>query len=327
MITSKDLKFIGSNLKRPECVLVTSDGAVHVADWRGGVTVILRNGRSKTILAKGNFKIKPNGIAILAEQDGWLLTHLGDERGGVYRLTREGILYPYLVEINGEPLPPTNYVHIDDFGRVWITVSTRIRPRILACRPDHSDGFIILVDQHGSRIVADNLGFTNECVVNQITNKLYVNETFGRRLISFDIGKDGKLTNKAVISEFGFGDYPDGLTFDIENHIWVTSIVSNRIYRVAPDGSKELIFEDSDKDHLKFIEELYLNAKLERKHLDVAVSKALKNISSLAFGGFDLKTIYLGCLQGTSIAVLRSKVAGLVPAHWSPRKWKELKSQ
>ena len=103
--------------------------------------------------------------------------------------------------------------------------------------------------------------------------------------------------------------------------------MSNRIYRVAPDGSKEIVFEDSDKDHLKLVEKYYLTAKLERKHLDVAVSKFLKNISSLAFGGYDLKTIYLGCLQGTSIVVLKSKVAGLVPAHWSPRKWKELKFQ
>lgn len=39
------------------------------------------------------------------------------------------------------PLPPTNYVHLDAQGRVWITVSTRTTPRSDAYRPDIADGF------------------------------------------------------------------------------------------------------------------------------------------------------------------------------------------
>ena len=60
----EEVKFIGNNLVRPECVLVDKNETLHIADWRGGVTLITKNGDQQTILAKGNFLPKPNGIAI-----------------------------------------------------------------------------------------------------------------------------------------------------------------------------------------------------------------------------------------------------------------------
>jgi len=45
-------------------------------------------------------------------------------------------------------------------------------------------------------------------------------------------------------------------------------------------------------------------------------SKQLQNISSLAFGGEDRRTLYLGCLLGEQIAVLPSPLTGAEPVHW-----------
>jgi hypothetical protein len=53
-----------------------------------------------------------------------------------------------------------------------------------------------------------------------------------------------------------------------------------------------------------------------RPHLDRITGRVLKNVSSLAFGGADLGTAYLGCLLGDSIAVFDAPVAGHPPAHW-----------
>jgi len=312
-----DLTFLGHDLHRPECVLTAADGTLHVADWRGGVSTIAGDGTITTVLAKGPFRPKPNGIAILAD-GGWLITHLGDREGGVFRLYPDGTLTPYLTQLGGEELPPTNYVHVDGRGRVWITVSTRMRPRILACRPDRADGFVVLVDETGARIVADGLGFTNECVVHPETGQLFVNETFGRRLTRFDVAPDGTLHSKTTIAEFGYGEFPDGLTFDADRGVWITSIVSNRIVRVAASGDREIILEDSDPDHVDRVEDAYLAASLTRDHLDRIVSKQLRNISSLAFGGADLRTVYLGCLLGDRIATFRTPRQGLRPAHWDP---------
>jgi len=40
-------------------------------------------------------------------------------------------------------------------------------------------------------------------------------------------------------------------------------------------------------------------------------------VTSLAFGGPDLRTAYLGSLKGTQLASFRSPVAGLPPIHWN----------
>ncbi|RMF40264.1 MAG: hypothetical protein D6754_03575 [Alphaproteobacteria bacterium] len=315
MIALEDLQFVGKGLARPECVLATADGVLHVADWRGGVTLIAPDGRQQTVLAGGDFKPRPNGIAILPE-GGWLLAHLGDEDGGVYRLGPDGTLTPELLEVEGAALPPTNYVHLDGAGRLWVTVSTRRQPRSLGYRPDCDDGFVVLVDGRGARIVADGLGYTNECLVHPVTGRLYLNETFARRLTRFDVADDGTLTNRTTIAEFGPGTFPDGLTFDAEGGIWITSIVSNRLIRVAPDGSQQVILEDANAQALARVEAAYRAGEMGRPHLDRSFGRRLQNISSAAFGGPDLGTLYLGCLLGEEIVRVPAPLAGLKPFHW-----------
>ena len=268
------------------------------------------------MLANGDFKPNPNGIGILADGS-WLLARLGDEDGGVYQLHKNDTLSPIITKIDGTPLPPTNYVHVDSRGWIWLTVSTRLKPRSLGYRPDCSDGFIVLVNKSGARIVTDSLGYTNECLIHPKTGQLYVNETFARRLTRFDVANDGSLTNKTTVATFGKGTFPDGLTFDTEGGVWITSIVSNRVIRVGPDGGSEMILEDAGPEYLNWVEQAYLEGTMGREHLDRATGKRLSNISSLAFGGPDLKTVYLGSLQGRTISTFRSEIAGLTPYHWN----------
>ncbi len=315
MISLSDLQFVGHGLCRPECVLATSDGILHVADWRGGVTTIAPDGTQVTVLANGDFRPKPNGIAI-HPTGGWLIAHLGDTTGGIFHLATNGDLSLVLLEIDGVPLPPTNYVHIDDAGRIWVTVSTRKSPRSLGYRADCDDGFIVLVDANGARIVADGLGYTNECVIHPISRQLYVNETFARRLTRFDVKENGDLINKSTISKFGPGTYPDGLTFDSEGCVLVTSIVSNRGIRGHENGTQEELLEDHDPDLVTEIEEAFLADRMSAKHLSQSSGKHLKNISSAAFGGADLRTVFLGCLLGDCIAKFQHPCPGLAPSHW-----------
>ena len=68
------------------------------------------------------------------------------------------------------------------------------------------------------------------------------------------------------------------------------------------------------------VEEAYQRSLLERKHLDTVGGKKLKNISSIAFGGPDLKTVFLGCLLGNQIVSFKSNISGLKPSHWEPKK-------
>ncbi len=311
----KKIKFVGKGLKRPECVLVDPENTLHISDFRGGVSTIKQNGDIKLTKPNNGFKIKPNGLSII-DKNTWLVTHLDETEGGVFKLSFDGEIEPYLLEIENKPIPPTNYVHFDVFGRVWITVSTRKIPRIISHNSDCDDGFIILVDNGKSKIVADGLCFANECFFNPFDKKLYVNETFGRKISYFEIGKNGMLFNKKILANFSFGEFPDGLTLDSEGAFWVTSIFSNKLIRVMPNGEKKIIFEDSDPAYLNLIETAYKKGNLTKEMMSMVKGKVLKNISSLAFGGENLKEIYLGCLLGEEIAYFKNDVAGLEPAFW-----------
>ncbi|MBK6295841.1 MAG: SMP-30/gluconolactonase/LRE family protein [Rhodoferax sp.] len=311
-------RWIGAGLVRPECVLATARGDVFTADWRGGVAHLLPDGSQRLYLGQplDGEPLKPNGIA-LCRDGSFLLTQLGAEQGGVFRLHRDGRTEPFLRQVDGVDLPPTNYVVEDAHGRTWITVSTRLAPRALGYRKTCNDGFVVMVDAKGARIVADGLGYTNECALDPSGQWLYVNETFTRRLSRFAVRSDGSLGPKQVVTEFGAGTFPDGLAFDVQGDVWVVSIVSNRVIRVARDGSQTLWLEDAEATHLDWVEQAYQANQMGRPHLDGVKSRVLKNISSLAFAGPDLRSGILGCLLDESLPVLNMPVAGHPPAHWN----------
>jgi sugar lactone lactonase YvrE len=311
------LTFTGQGLHRPECVLAGRDGTLYVSDWRGGVTAIAPDGAQHSFLASngadGTPAVQPNGIAI--DRDGsFLLANLG-EPGGVWRLLRDGRLEPFCLEVAGEPLPPCNYVLLDEEG-AWITVSTRHRPRAQAYRPDVADGFIVRVDRSGARVVADGLGYTNEVQLDASRRRLLVVETFGRRVTSFRIGAGASLVEPTVVATFGPGTFPDGLAIDEEGGLWVASIVSNRVLRVDPGGEVRTLLDDCDRRGLDDVETAFREGRMDRSHLERNLGSRLHNISSLAFSGDDRRTVHLGCLLSDSLATFRAPVAGLPPVHW-----------
>ena len=314
------LRWRGAGLVRPECVLATANGDLYTADWRGGVAHLRADGEQWLYTARlpDGGELRPNGIALL-DDGSFLVAHLGAERGGVFRLWRDGRLEPWLEAVGGVPLPPTNFVLPDAAGRVWITVSTRRTPRALGYRREGGDGFIVcapLAQPHRARIVADGLGYTNEVAVHPDGRWLYANETFARRLSRFALAPDGRLGTRETVAEFGPGTFPDGLAFDEERHAWIVSIVSNRLVRVAPDGTQRLWLEDADAAHLAWVEQAYEAGTMDRPHLDRVESRALRNISSLAFAGPDRRLGVLGCLLGDRLAQLPMPAPGVAPIHW-----------
>ena len=138
--------------------------------------------------------------------------------------------------------------------------------------------------------------------------------TFGRKLTRFRVSPDGSLSGRETVAVFGRGTFPDGLTLDAAGGIWITSLVSNRVIRVRPDGSQQLILEDAEEGHVAWVEEAFLSGAMGRPHLDRCAGRALKNISSLAFAGKDRRTAVLGCLLGDALACFPSPVAGLPSA-------------
>jgi sugar lactone lactonase YvrE len=320
MIDLDHVETLGSGLKRPECVLATRSGDIFAADWRGGVAHLLPDG-SQRLYAGQTADLpegaRPNGICL--EPDGsFLFANLGSEQGGVWRLTRGGEITPCLLAVDGEELPPSNFVTRDATGRLWVTVSTRLRPRSLDYRSSARTGFVVCMDGRGARIAADGLGFTNECLVDPGGKWLYVNETYVKRLSRFPLRADGELGAREVVTEFGPGQFPDGMAFDADGHVWIAGIVSNQLIRVNPaNGRQQVILEDADAGHVAMFEAAWRENALGRPHMDSIVSRKLRNISSLAFAGASLDRILMGCLLGQEIYRVAAPVKGHPPVHWT----------
>lgn len=313
-VAVEDLEFVGEQLERPETVLATRSGDIFMPDKRGGISVVRANGATELVLAENPpAGFLPNGFALLPDRS-FLIADLGN--GGVWHMSREGRLTPRLMEIDGRPLEPTNFVGIDARGRTWISVSTRLVPREQSMRKGYADGYIILIDDAGARVVAEGIGFTNEAIVDPSGNWLYVNETIARCTSRFPIAADGTLGKREVFAQYGAGTWPDGFAFDAEGGVWIVSVVSNRVIRAAPDGSQQVILEDVDHGQLEACEQAFQNGTYTRQHLDSGGKRRLGNLSGIGFGGADLKTVYLGSLFGRQIATFRSPIAGAKPVQW-----------
>lgn len=258
--------------------------------------------------------LHPNGIA-LEPGGSFLLAHLGDEHGAIVRLFADGKTELVTDEVDDQPMPPANFVTKDVQGRIWITVSTRVVPRADDYRSTASTGFIARYENGKATVQVDGLGYANEMAFSPDGKTACINETFARRTTAFDVNESGRLLNKRTVATYGAGTFPDGVTFDANGDLWITSIISNRIIKITSAGP-EIVLEDSDPEHVDWVETAFVNGDLGRPHLDNAVSKRLSNISNLAFGGMDLKTAFLGNLLDDKIYAFQVPTAGHPLPHW-----------
>ena len=321
-IELSQVSHIGHGLKRPECILTTASGFLYVAHLGNGVLQIAPNGTQTIIGSTAEVEGKawiPNGLALMPDGS-FMVANMG-EGGGLWRLDRDGRLSAVLRAVDGVTLTATNFVLLDTLGRLWITVTTRCWPISNAFSPldgpTVTDGYLVLMDANGSRIVADGFGFANEVRLSNDGKQLYVIETFARRITHFSITADSRLIEREVFARFGYGDFVDGGAFDSEGYFWVASIVSNRLLRIAPDGKHHVVMQDNDPEHVAMVERKLAARSLGREDVQKTPARVLKNIASVSFGGADLRTVYLGSLGGDTLGMFRSPIPGLAPVHWN----------
>src|SRR5204863_8138168 len=97
-------------------------------------------------------------------------------------------------------------------------------------------GIIALVTPDGSiRPVADGIAFPNGMTITPDNRTLIIAESHGKRLTAFDIGSDGRLSNRRVWADLGAG-VPDGICIDAENSVWYADVPNKRCVRVREGG-------------------------------------------------------------------------------------------
>ena len=307
-----ELKFVGQDLNRAESIVAEKDGTLWTSDARGIVTRIDPNGTQEVL---GDVGHEPNGLAM--DYEGNLYSaNIGD--GKIYKMYRDGSYVIFLDQIDDKPLGAPNFVFIDSKDRLWISISTREPNHFAAAASPRPDGYIILIDENGPRIVGDGIYFTNEIRLDAEEKYLYVSETMKGRILRFSVNNDGSLGEKEVFGPrvLDFGAYVDGITFDAEGNIWVTTPFRNGLMIITPDGDAHTVFEDPvDKAIEKAVTKVEAGT-LTFEDLYACAGSRLQLLTSLTFAGPDLRTVYIGSVVMPHLVSFRSPIPGLPMRHW-----------
>jgi xylono-1,5-lactonase len=118
---------------------------------------------------------------------------------------------------------------------------------------------------NGARVATADDGYiiTNGPAVSPDGRTLYHTDTLDKIVYAFDLDADGTLSNKRTFTTIEDGGYPDGMAVDVDGFVWVATFGGWRIDRFDAGG---------------------------RKVGEVRFPCA--NITKLAFGGDDLRTVY-----------------------------------
>lgn len=331
-VDRSQIRHVGVDLQRPECILAEPDGSLWTADARGGVVHIAPDGTQRVIAqhpVEGISQQKqrsaadlvlggtlPNGLAF--DRDGNIvIANFGTD--AIELMTRSGQSRTLYDRLDGQPLGKTNFVLCDRKGRIWFTVTTRQVPWTRSINERTADGYVGLIDERGIRIVADGFVGTNEIRFDANEEWLYVVETNARRISRLRVTPTGELRDREIYGPSDLGGFPDGFAFDAYGNLWITLILNERLVALTPEGDLLTLLDDGKPDALQAYEAAFARGETTPELMGACRGELAPMMASLTFGGPDLRTVYLGSLGGNTLPSFRSPVAGLPMAHWGAR--------
>jgi gluconolactonase len=331
-----NIRTIGKDLQRPECILAQRDGTLWSADARGGVMRITPDGQQKfigptldgrfgnaTATSAQAFEKKftegtlPNGLAFAANGD-FLIANFGTDV--LEQMSRSGQHQVLLDNIDGQPIGKVNFVLRDSKQRIWITISTKVNPWTQAASSRVRDGALAVIENGVARIVADGFYFTNEVRLDASEQWIYIVETTGPYITRMRLEENGgavKLVDREIFGPSHLGGFPDGIAFDIAGNLWCTLVMVDQLIALTPQGEKLLLLDDGNPQASANLLNKMNSQTVTAADMANAKGTLAPWMASITFGGPGLKTVYLGSLLGHTIAFFQSPVAGLPMIHWS----------
>ena len=319
---------VGTDLQRPECVLAQSDGTLWTADARGGVMRIRPDGSQELVtqharptatgpksaedlILRGTL---PNGIALDADGN-FFIANFGTD--AIEFMERNGHTRTLYTALDGVPLGKVNFAMRDFSGRLWFTVTTRQQPWTRNINDKLADGYVLLLDARGLRIVADGFVGTNECRLDARGEWLYVVESNARRISRLRVGPGGTLSGRETFGPPDLGGVPDGFAFDAFGNLWITLVIADRLVALTPEGELLTLLDDGDAAQVAVFDRHFLGGTMTTEIMAATRGTLAPWMASVTFGGPDLRTVYLGSLLGNTLPSFRSPVPGLALPHWN----------
>ncbi len=180
---------------------------------------------------------------------------------GIYILNTENSQFSLLTNIEKEiPTNRFNDGKADPAGRLWVG-SMALDEQKYAAR-------LYMVDDAGHvEEKLDSITISNGIVWSKDNSKMYYIDTPTAKVKVFDYNNyTGEISNEKVAVEVPNSmGYPDGMTIDEDGMLWVAMWNGNAVYRFDPNTGKTL------------------------QKIEVPAH----NVTSCAFGGKDLETLYI----------------------------------
>lgn len=287
---------IAASIAFMEGPTVDSEGNVYFTDLRSErIMKLSTNGELTTFRHPSNYA---NGLIF---DDKWRLIACegSDDKVDKPRVTRTDMQTGEIEIIaeffEGKRINEPNDVTIDSKGRVYFTDRPRKSPA-----PDQTSVHAVYrVDQDGTIaqiLVEPDIEKPNGLIISPDDKTFYLIETNGaeggaRMIRAYDLEPDGSVTNMRVFHDFYPGRSGDGMTIDSEGNLYVAAGLHRRRGTSETLDTKCGVHVFSPEGKLKQF-----------------IPIPEDTITNCAFGGPDLKTLYV--TAGKTLFKLRIDIAG-----------------
>jgi gluconolactonase len=261
-----------TGLNHPEGVAVGSDGTLYAGGEAGELYRISPDGASvQTIASTGGFCL---GVTLDQVGNAYLCDL---KKRALFRISQSGRVDLVLDSVVGRPLVNPNFSVFDSEGNLYFSDSGEWK---------RDNGIIYKLPREGEAQIfaAGPFDFANGLALDAKEKHLYVAESNLDRVLRIEIRPDGSAGFPELFAE-GIARIPDGMAFDAEGNLYVTTYANNCIYRVTPHRHVGLICHDDE-------------------------TLALCQPTNCAFGGPNFDQLFVANLGRDHLSVLDLKVKG-----------------
>lgn len=267
-----EVKTFVTALDHPEGIAVGRDGKLYAGGEAGQIYRIACDGKTTEIIANTGGSCL--GITLDREENIYVCDK-GNRQ--VVKVTQRGDIGIVAECVGSRKLICPNFSAFDSHGNLYFSDSGAWK---------ECNGIIYRAFPDG-RVETFAYGpfhFANGIALDARERFLYVVESNLDRVVRLQINADGSSGAPEVFVD-GLARIPDGLAFDANGNLYVTTYGSNAIYRVSPDGYAELLCEDDE-------------------------CAVLCQATNCAFGGPDFDQLFVSNLGASHIAKLDLRAKG-----------------
>lgn len=305
-----DVEVVAAELARPEGIVVTRDGRIIVASTQAACTIIEPSGARRSVGSAWH----ANGLAM--DRQGRVIVAnyglLNNVPGGLQRVDlASGDTVALAAAIEGRALTSSNAPAIGPDG-IYCTHTQWSDPTIIGAVDPQ--GFVYKVADNGAvSLVCAGLRMANGLCFSADFAHLYVAQTAAGNVVRLARRADGGYGEPMVWGgQLGHAPenmraaeiralppaernrcaYPDGVALDVAGNLWLTLPFANRVVALTPAGEVIDVIND-------------------------IAGEKLQMPTNLAFGGPDLRDLYVASMGNHSVVKARVNIAGVPLPHWT----------